>query len=74
MAAGIPAKYDDKGSIGKRYAKHDEIGTPCCVTIDGQSLEDGTVTIRDRDTTEQKRVPMTEVPNLVRARLDAPLR
>jgi glycyl-tRNA synthetase len=49
-------EFDDNGNIGKRYRRQDEIGTPYCVTIDFLSLEDGTVTIRDRDTTEQKRV------------------
>ncbi|HVX48008.1 MAG TPA: glycine--tRNA ligase [Candidatus Saccharimonadales bacterium] len=48
--------YDDNGNIGKRYRRQDEIGTPYCVTIDFQTLEDGTVTVRDRDTTEQERV------------------
>lgn len=49
--------WDDNGNIGKRYRRQDEIGTPYCVVIDFQTLEDGTVTVRDRDTTEQKRVP-----------------
>jgi glycyl-tRNA synthetase len=48
--------YDDNGNIGKRYRRQDEIGTPYCVTIDFDTLDDGTVTIRDRDTTEQKRI------------------
>lgn len=57
----LKAKYgavmwDDNGNIGKRYRRQDEIGTPHCVVIDFQTLEDGTVTVRDRDTTEQKRV------------------
>ena len=69
LAAGIPAKFDSKGAIGKRYAKHDEVGTPCCVTIDGDSLEDGTVTLRDRDTTEQVRLSVDEVVAAVRERL-----
>ena len=69
LAAGIPAKYDQKGAIGKRYAKHDEIGTPYCVTIDGDSLEDGTVTIRDRDTTEQQRLNVAEAIQVVKDRL-----
>jgi glycyl-tRNA synthetase len=51
------AVWDDRGNIGKRYLSQDEIGTPCCVTIDYQTLEDGTVTVRDRDTTRQERVP-----------------
>lgn len=69
LAAGVPAKYDDKGAIGRRYAKHDEIGTPFCITIDGQTLEDGTVTIRYRDTTEQERIAVAEAVEEVRKRL-----
>ena len=51
-------EYDDTQSIGRRYRRQDEIGTPCCVTVDFESLEDGAVTIRDRDTTEQVRLPI----------------
>jgi glycyl-tRNA synthetase len=50
--------YDDTQSIGRRYRRQDEVGTPLCVTVDFDSLEDGAVTIRDRDTTEQVRVPI----------------
>lgn len=53
--------WDDNGNIGKRYRRQDEIGTPHCVVIDFDTLEDGTVTIRDRDTTEQKRVAISEL-------------
>ena len=53
--------WDDNGNIGKRYRRQDEIGTPYCVVIDFDTLEDDTVTIRDRDTTEQKRVPIVEL-------------
>lgn len=53
--------WDDNGNIGKRYRRQDEIGTPKCVTIDFQTLEDGTVTVRDRDTTEQTRVKIAEL-------------
>lgn len=53
--------WDDNGNIGKRYRRQDEIGTPHCVVIDFQTLEDGTVTVRNRDTTEQKRVLITEL-------------
>lgn len=53
--------WDDNGNIGKRYRRQDEIGTPYCIVIDFQTLEDGTVTIRDRDTTEQKRLRITEL-------------
>lgn len=53
--------WDDNGNIGKRYRRQDEIGTPYCVTIDFDTLEDDTVTVRDRDTTEQKRVEISEL-------------
>lgn len=53
--------WDDNGNIGKRYRRQDEIGTPNCVVIDFQTLEDSTVTVRDRDTTEQKRVAIDEL-------------
>jgi glycyl-tRNA synthetase len=53
--------WDDNGNIGKRYRRQDEIGTPKCVTIDFQTLEDGTVTVRDRDTTAQTRVAIEEL-------------
>jgi len=53
--------WDDNGNIGKRYRRQDEIGTPYCVTIDFQTLEDSTVTVRDRDTAEQKRVAIAEL-------------
>jgi glycyl-tRNA synthetase len=54
--AGINASYDEQQSIGKRYARHDEVGTPYCLTIDTESLTDNNVTIRDRDTTKQERI------------------
>jgi glycyl-tRNA synthetase len=53
--------YDDNGNIGKRYRRQDEIGTPYCVTIDFDTLDDETVTLRDRDTTEQKRIKISEL-------------
>ena len=53
----MEAYYDGSGTIGKRYARMDEVGTPWCITVDYDTLEDGTVTIRDRDTSEQKRIP-----------------
>ncbi len=53
--------WDDNGNIGKRYRRQDEIGTPHCVVIDFQTLEDGTVTVRERDTTEQRRVKVEEL-------------
>ena len=53
--------WDDNGNIGKRYRRQDEIGTPYCVVVDFDSLEDDTVTVRDRDTTDQKRVKISEL-------------
>jgi glycyl-tRNA synthetase len=59
--AGISTYYDDGGTIGRRYARMDEIGTPFCVTVDHDTLNDDTVTIRDRDTTKQKRIDIKEI-------------
>jgi glycyl-tRNA synthetase len=65
-------QYDDTGgNIGKRYRRQDEIGTPYCVTVDFQSLEDNQVTIRDRDTTEQRRVPIVELAHIIEQDLRA---
>jgi glycyl-tRNA synthetase len=61
--------YDDKGAVGRRYRRQDEAGTPYCVTIDGQTIQDNTVTIRDRDTTQQWRVPVPGVAAELRQRL-----
>ncbi|MBO4249553.1 glycine--tRNA ligase, partial [Halomicrobium sp. IBSBa] len=57
-AAGLSVTYDDSGAIGRRYRRQDEVGTPYCVTVDYERLEDGEVTVRERDTTEQKRLPI----------------
>ena len=70
----MQAEYDEGGSIGKRYRRQDEIGTPFCVTIDHQSLEDRTVTVRDRDSLEQERVAVDELTAVLGARLAAPWR
>ncbi len=61
--------WDDRGNIGKRYYSQDEIGTPYCVTVDHQSLEDRTVTVRDRDTMEQERVVITELAEYLEGKL-----
>src|SRR5437899_5255864 len=61
--------YDDKGAIGRRYRRQDEAGTPFCFTIDGQTLQDNTVTLRDRDTTVQTRVPLAGVAAELRKKL-----
>ena len=62
-------QYDEKDSIGKRYRRQDAIGTPFCVTVDHQTLEDRTVTLRDRDTMEQVRVHIEELPSIVEKRV-----
>ncbi len=61
--------YDDKGAVGRRYRRQDEAGTPWCITIDGQTLQDQTVTIRDRDSLEQRRLPLTAVAEELRKML-----
>jgi glycyl-tRNA synthetase len=63
-------EYDDTQSIGRRYRRQDEIGTPICVTVDFDSLEDNAVTLRDRDTTEQVRVPINELLETLVSRLE----
>jgi glycyl-tRNA synthetase len=70
----VQAEYDEGGSIGKRYRRQDEIGTPWCVTIDHQSLEDRTVTLRDRDSLAQERVRIDELPGLLAGRAHGPWR
>ena len=62
--------YDDAGSIGKRYRRQDEIGTPYCITYDFDSLEDGCVTVRDRDTMEQIRLPISELESFIAEKLE----
>jgi len=64
--------YDESGAVGRRYRRQDEIGTPYCITVDSQSLEDRTVTIRDRDTMEQVRFPMEGVRDEINRRLRLP--
>ena len=66
---GIAAKYDEQHAIGRRYARHDEIGTPYCLTIDGQTSEDETVTIRYRDDSRQERIKVGQAVDVVRQAL-----
>jgi glycyl-tRNA synthetase len=58
-------QYDEKDSIGKRYRRQDAIGTPYCITIDHQTLEDNCVTLRNRDTMEQERVAIADLNNII---------
>ncbi len=67
---GIQSYYDDSGSIGRRYARADEIGVPFCITVDYQSLKDSTVTIRERDTARQKRVAIDSLGETIRKLVD----
>ncbi len=69
LQAGIAAKYDEQHAIGRRYARHDEIGTPYCLTVDFDSLEDNSVTIRYRDDKRQERIPVAEAVEIVREAL-----
>lgn len=63
-------EFDDSGNIGKMYRKQDEIGTPFCITVDYESLNDNTVTIRDRDTMQQERIKIQELNNYLKSRLN----
>jgi len=63
---GVMLDYDETANIGKRYRRQDEIGTPFCVTVDFETLEDQAVTVRDRDSMSQQRIGLTEVPNFLR--------
>jgi len=62
--------YDASGAIGRRYRRMDEVGTPFCVTVDFDTLEDGTVTLRDRDTTEQERISVPQLIQYMGDRID----
>ena len=62
--------YDETGSIGKRYRREDEIGTPYCITVDFDTLEDNKVTIRDRDTMEQIRISIDEVEEWINSKIE----
>ena len=62
--------FDSAGSIGKRYRRQDELGTPYCITIDYETLDDNSVTIRDRDTMEQIRLDISKIPEAIKLRLE----
>lgn len=69
LKPSVITSWDDRGNIGKRYYAQDEIGTPWCVTVDFQTLEDGTVTVRDRDTMAQERIAVRELSEYFKAKL-----
>lgn len=70
MKSGINARYDEQHAIGKRYRRHDEVGTPYCLTIDGDTKDDNCVTIRDRDTMLQERIPIADAIEIVKNKLN----
>ena len=70
LAKEFTIDYDDAGSIGKRYRRQDEIGTPYCITYDFESEEDGCVTVRDRDTMEQVRIKIEELNSFLAEKLE----
>jgi glycyl-tRNA synthetase len=67
----FPIFYDDSGAIGRRYRRQDEVGTPFGITVDGESLSNGTVTVRDRDTLKQERVDAAKLKEYIAPRLTA---
>jgi glycyl-tRNA synthetase len=71
LRQAFPVFYDESGAIGRRYRRQDEIGTPYCITVDGQTMQDGTVTIRDRDTLQQERIAADTVSSVIGDRLAA---
>ncbi len=70
LSSHFDVEMDVAGTIGKRYRRYDAIGTPWCVTFDYDSLEDNTVTLRDRDTMQQKRIPISELKEYFQAELE----
>jgi len=68
----VQSEYDEGGSIGRRYRRQDEIGTPWCVTIDHESTAERTVTLRERDSLQQQRVPIDGLAEEIEQRLAAP--
>ncbi len=68
-AATGTVDFDDSGAIGRRYRRQDEIGTPFCVTVDFDTLEDDAVTVRERDTMEQERIPLAGITRFFAERL-----
>jgi glycyl-tRNA synthetase len=69
----VNAQYDEKDAIGRRYRRQDAIGTPFCITVDFDTLEDQTVTIRDRDTLQQERIAISDIARIVKEKTDMQL-
>jgi glycyl-tRNA synthetase len=73
LRKNFKADYDESGAIGKRYRRHDEIGTPFCITIDFQTLEDQTVTLRHRDSMQQHRVLLSDISKVLHQHMHSEL-
>jgi glycyl-tRNA synthetase len=69
LRPSFPVFYDESGAIGRRYRRQDEVGTPYCLTVDGQTMQDGTVTLRERDTLLQERIAADHVGAIIRERI-----
>ena len=69
LSSCFMTSYDESGSIGKRYRRQDAIGTPFCITVDDETINNGTVTIRDRDTMEQVTLKLDEVKSYIEERI-----
>ena len=70
MKLNYSTQYDEKVAIGRRYRRQDAIGTPFCITIDYTTLDDNTVTLRDRDHMKQKRIPLASLDNILNEKLN----
>ena len=70
LSKNFMCDYDEAGSIGKRYRREDEIGTPYCITVDFETENDGCVTVRDRDTMEQVRIKIDELTKYLKEKID----
>ena len=70
LAKNFNVEYDDAGSIGKRYRRQDEIGTPFCITVDFDTETDGAVTVRDRDSMEQIRIKIDELESYLKDKME----
>ena len=69
LQKNFKSQYDTSGAIGRRYRRQDEIGTPFCITVDGQTLEDDTVTVRERDTMIQERIGISNIQKYIEDKL-----
>jgi glycyl-tRNA synthetase len=69
LRKSFPVFYDEKGAIGRRYRRQDEAGTPFCITIDGQTKDDDTVTVRDRDSLKQERIKTPELTDFLHQKM-----